>query len=345
MILLRYFRAMALTASVVLLGPANAGEGETLTVLTSRDVWHVAPAMRAFAAESGIEVAVVHRDGDIIGEIAAKGDRSEADVLLVEEFGPLLQARTAGITQAMDIAQVGGVVPAAFRDPDRHWIGLSRHARVVYAAKAQATQAAITYEELADPKWRGKICIRSGLHPYNLSLIASMIAHHGRDGAKRWLAGLKANLARKPEGNDRSQVKALAAGICQLAIANSYYMAEMEAAGGEQQQWAAAVRLLFPNAHDRGSHVTVSGIALMKHTRKRELAMKLIEYLVSRDGQQIYSIMQYAYPVIPDAPASVLAGGGEYLTADQLPLAQVARLLEDARSLAVEVDFDGATKF
>lgn len=321
--------------------PAVAGDA--LTVLTTRDAWRVTPAIRAFMADSGVEVVIVHRDGDLIAEVAAKGEPNEVDVLLVEEFGPLLQARKAGITQPMDFARIEGLVPTAFRDPERHWLGLSRHARVVYAAKAKVKQDAITYEDLSDPKWRGKICMRSGLHPYNLSLFASMIAHHGRDGAKKWLAGLKQNLARKPEGNDREQVKALAAGVCELAIANSYYMAEMEAAEPEQQKWAAAARLLFPNADSRGSHVTVSGIALMKQTRKRALAMQLIEYLASHEGQQIYAIMQNAFPVRPDAPASKLAGGGDFLTADQLPLAEVARLLDDAKALVGEVDFDGAS--
>lgn len=336
--------ALAMVACCAVIGAACAAKAETLSVLTTRDARHVTPALRAFTAETGIDVVVKQLGSDLIATIAADGERSMGDVLLMEEFGPLLAAREAGITQPMDFGRIESLVPAAFRDSERHWIGLSRHARLVYASKAAVSQATITYEELADPKWKGKICSRSGLHPYSLSLTASMIAHHGLDGARRWLVGLKANLARKPEGNDRWQVQALAEGVCQLAIANSYYMAELEAGDGEQQKWAAAARLLFPNAADRGSHVTVSGIAVLKHTRNRALAMKLIEYLVSPEGQQVYAIMQYAYPVMPDAHVSRLAGGGEPLVGDQLPLSQVSQLLDQARVLSVEVDFDGVGK-
>jgi iron(III) transport system substrate-binding protein len=333
--------ALVIVACCAVVGPVGAATAETLSVLTTRDARYVTPALRAFAAATGIEVVVKQLGSDLIATIAADGERSAGDVLLMEEFGPLLEA---GITQPMDFGRIESLVPAAFRDPERHWTGLSRHARLVYASKAQVSQTTITYEELADPKWKGKICSRSGVHPYSLSLTASMIAHHGLEGARRWLVGLKTNLARKPQGNDRSQVQALAEGVCQLAIANSYYMAEMEAAGGEQQKWAASARLMFPNAGDRGSHVTVSGIAVLKHTRNHALAMKLIEYLVSPEGQQVYAIMQYAYPVSPGAPVSRLAGGGESLVGDQLLLSRLAQLLEQARALSVEVDFDGVAK-
>lgn len=314
---------------------AGADAADKLTLLTSREEWRVTPVLRAFTAETEIEVEVVRREGDIVAMAAGM----DADILLTEEFGPLLDARRAGITQAIDLEASVNAVPAALRDPERHWLALSRHARLIFAASGETANAAITYEDLADPKWRGQICMRSGLHPYNLSLVASMIAHHGREGAKSWLAGVKANLARKPAGNDRAQIRGLAEGACRLAIANSYYLAEMDAAGDEQRQWAAAARPLYPNALDRGSHVTVSGVALMKSSHKRDLATKLIAYLASQDGQQIYAIMQYAYPVTSDTPVTKLAGG-ETLKADALPLAEIASLLDVAKALVGEVDFD-----
>ncbi len=319
--------------------PANANV-KKLTLYSTREAWRIAPVIRAFTAETGIEVAIVHRKDGLIDAIAAEAERSDADVLLVEEHGLLLQAREAGITQPMDITNFERAVPPALRDPDGHWIGLSRYARVVYVSKERVAQTAITYEELAEPKWRGKVCMRSGLFTYNISLLASMIAHHGRDEAKRWLAGLKANLARKPEGNDRAQVKAIAESICDVTIANTYYMAEMEATVGEPQKWAASSRILFPNVQGRGSHVLVSGAALMKHTRQRELAIKLISYLTSEIGQQIYAILQHAFPISADVAASKLAGGGEFLVADPLPLSEIAKLRDEARALVVEVGFD-----
>ena len=152
-------------------------------------------------------------------------------------------------------------VPAEFRDPAGQWVGLTRRARIVYAAKDRVQQTAMTYEDLADPKWRGKICVRSGQHTYNVALVASMIANLGEEKAEAWLTGVKANLARKPAGGDREQVRDVQAGLCDLAIGNTYYMVAMQKMP-EQKPWADAVKMIFPNAADRGTHVNVTGMAL-----------------------------------------------------------------------------------
>ena len=177
--------------------------------------------------------------------------------------------------------------------------------RVVYASKERVKQDAITYEELADPKWKGKICIRSGQHVYNTSLIATIIAHKGEASTEAWLKGVKANLAHKPAGGDREQARDIYSGKCDLALGNTYYMALMakNEKNPEQKEWGGAIKPLFPNANDRGSHVNISGMALAKHAPNKANALKLMEFLASEEAQKIYATANNEYPVNPKVPA------------------------------------------
>ena len=195
-------------------------------------------------------------------------------------------------------------IPAAFRDPSGHWFGLTMRGRVVYASKERVKQDAITYEELADPKWKGKICTRSGQHVYNTSLLATIIAHKGEAAAEAWLKGVKDNLARKPAGGDREQVRDVQAGLCDLAIGNTYYMAAM-LKDPAQKAWADSVKMLFPDAATaRGTHVNISGMALAKHAPNKANALKLMEFLASDEAQRLYAEANNEYPVNPNVPAS-----------------------------------------
>ena len=177
--------------------------------------------------------------------------------------------------------------------------------RVVYASKERVKQDAITYEELADPKWKGKLCIRSGQHVYNTSLIATMIAHKGEAFTETWLKGVKANLAQKPAGGDREQARDIYSGKCDIALGNTYYMALMakNEKNPEQKEWGAAIKPLFPNANDRGSHVNISGMALAKHAPNKANALKLMEFLASEEAQKIYAIGQQRVPGEPEGAA------------------------------------------
>ena len=173
--------------------------------------------------------------------------------------------------------------------------------RVVYASKERVKQDTITYEELADPKWKGKICVRSGQHVYNTSLIATMIANKGEAFTETWLKGVKANLAQKPAGGDREQARDIFSGKCDLALGNTYYMALMAKndKNPEQKEWGAAIKPLFPNAADRGSHVNISGVALTKHAPNKANAVKLMEFLASEEAQKIYAVGQQRVPGEP----------------------------------------------
>jgi iron(III) transport system substrate-binding protein len=200
----------------------------------------------------------------------------------------------------------------------------------------------ISYEELAEPKWKGKVCLRSGQHPYNLGLIAAMIARRGEEKTKEWLAGLKANLAVRPAGNDRSQAKSVHAGECDVAIANTYYMGKMltNTEEPEQQEWAKSVRILFPSSPEMGTHVNISGMLLARHAPHRENGVKLMRFLAEPAAQELYAEGNFEYPVNPSVkPSEIVQAWGDFAP-DSLPIAEIARYERRASELVDEAGFD-----
>ena len=331
-------------ASAAMVERATAG-GE-VNVYSYRQPYLVNPLFEAFTKETGIKVNVVFAKKGLIERMAAEGLNSPADVLLTVDIGRLTSAVKKGVSQPVTSATLERNVPEAYRDPAGHWFGLTRRARVVYASKERVPQTSITYEELADPKWKGKICIRSGQHVYNIALIASMIAHHGEAKAKAWLEGVKANLAGKPSGNDRAQVKRVYAGECDLAIGNTYYMAKMalNEKEPEQKEWAASVNMLFPNAEDRGTHVNLSGVVMAKHAPNQENALKLMEFLSGPGAQGIYASTNHEYPVADGVALSEMVQSWGELNADPITLSKISELRARASVLVDEVLFnDGPT--
>jgi iron(III) transport system substrate-binding protein len=332
--------ALPLLASAgTLLQSAQAhAEGE-VNIYSYREPGLIDPILKRFSEETGIKVNTIYSKDGLIERMTAEGANSPADVLLTPESGLLIQAKAAGVTQALNSKTLEDAIPTALRDPDDHWFGLTRRARVVYASKDRVAQDAITYEELADPKWKGKICIRSGQHTYNIALIASMIAHLGEEKAEAWLIGLRDNLARKPAGGDREGVRDVQAGLCDLAIGNTYYMAAM-LKNPEQKVWADAVKMLFPNAADRGTHINISGAALAAHAPHRDNAAKLMEFMATHEAQEIYAEANGEYPVIASAHASELVKSWGELKADPIPLSELAALRKKASELVDKVRFD-----
>lgn len=329
-----------LTAALV--GAANASRADEVTIYSYREPALIEPLLQAFTKETGIAANVVFANEGLIERASAEGANSPVDVILTNEFGLLLQARDAGLTAPLTDAAIVDRIPAQYRDPDGHWLGLTLRARVVYASKARVAADAITYEELAEPKWRGKICSRSGQHTYNVSLVAAMIAHLGPDGAETWLKGVKENLARKPAGGDRDQVKAVFTGECDLAIGNTYYMAAMLANDRqpEQKQWAASVKILFPTVAGAGTHVNISGAALIKTAPHKDAALKLIAYLASDRAQTLYASANGEYPIVAGLPASDLVAGFGVLKPDGLALETIGKLRRAASELVDKVGFD-----
>lgn len=230
-------------------------------------------------------------------------------------------------------------IPAQLRSVDGDWYALTVRTRSLYSSKERLGKLDIDYEDLADPKYKGKICTRSGKHPYNISLVASMIANKGEAETKVWLEGLKANLARKPQGNDRAQVKAVKEGLCDIAIGNSYYFGAMMQ-DPEQKSWAEAVYINFPNQANRGTHINVSGMAMPKYAPNKEQAVKLMEFLASDKAQHAYAEVNMEYPVKVDVkPSEMVASWGEF-KADTLAIEKLAEYHGAAVKLLDEVKFD-----
>ena len=327
--------ALALAATAL---PALA---EEVNVYSHRQPELIQPLLDAFTAETGIAVNVAFVDKGMVERLQAEGDRSPADLVLTVDIARLLQIVDAGVTQPVQSDVLEANIPAEYRDPADQWFGLTSRARIVYASKERVKDGEVTtYEDLADPKWKGRICTRSGTHDYNLALMAAMIAHHDEAYAKKWAEGVKANLARKPEGGDRDQAKAIWAGECDIALGNTYYMGEM-LSNPEQKEWAEASRIVFPVFEGGGTHVNVSGIAMTKAAPDRDAALKLMEFLVSDEAQKIYAETNHEFPLKPGVERSDLVKSWGEFTPDNLSLTEVAKLRPTALKLMEEVDFDG----
>jgi len=330
----------ALAGTTILAGTAVAEE--TVNIYSSREPGLIAPLLKAFTEKTGIKTNAVYiRDG-MAERVAAEGANSPVDVMLDVDIGRLAGAKAKGISQALKSDAVAANIPAQYRDPEGHWIGLSQRARVIYASKDRVKLVDITYEDLADPKWKGKVCSRSGQHTYNIALLASIIAHEGEEKAEAWARGVKANLAKKPAGGDRDQAKAIFAGECDLALANTYYMAAMQKneKNPEQKQWAAAIKILFPNAKGRGTHVNISGAVLAKNAPNRANGVKLIEFLTSDTGQRVYAERVNEYPLEPGIPVSEIVASWGPLKPDALAFDKIAALRKKASEIFDKVGFD-----
>jgi iron(III) transport system substrate-binding protein len=332
-------------ASVAVAIPLLAGgalaQGE-VNIYSYREPQLIDPLLKAFTDKTGIKANVVFASAGLNERLAAEGANSPADLLLTVDAGRLSEAKDAGLTQPVDSAALKQAIPASYRDAADNWFALTMRSRVVYASKERVKQDTITYEELADPKWKGKICVRSGQHVYNTSLIATMIANKGEEFTETWLKGLKANLAQKPAGGDREQARDIFSGKCDLALGNTYYMALMAKndKNPEQKEWGAAIKPLFPNAADRGSHVNVSGVALTKHAPNKANAVKLMEFLASEEAQKIYASANNEYPVNPAVQPSEIVQSWGKLKPDPLPLENIAKYRKKASELVDKVNFD-----
>ncbi len=335
------FRILKLfTFFIAALPVAGAAMAAEVNVYSYRQPALMQPLFDKFTAETGIEVNSLFAEKGLAERIKAEGVNSPADIILVTDIARLSEAVEAGITQPVDSKTLATAIPASLRDPANQWFALTRRARVIYASKERVKDGEVTtYEALAEPQWKGRICSRSGASDYNVALLAAQIAHHGEAEAAQWLKGLRANLARKPQGDDRAQIKAVAQGECDIALGNSYYMAVM-LADPAQRPAAEAVNILFPNQQDVGAHVNISGMAMTKYAPNRDAAIKLMEFLSGKEAQQLYAEINNEYPVSPDVPWSALMQSWGKFKADALPLAEIARHRVRALEIVYETGFD-----
>lgn len=312
-----------------------------VNLYTTREPGLIKPLLDAFEKKTEIKVNTVFLKDGLAERVAAEGANSPADVLMTVDFGNLVDLKDKGLTQTIASPVLDAAIPPQLRDADGQWVSLSVRARVLYADK-DVDLKSFTYEELADPKWKGKICIRSGQHPYNTALIADYIAHHGAEKAETWLKGVKANLARKPAAGDRDVAKDILGGICDIGVGNSYYVGLMRSGKGgpEQVEWGKAIKVILPTFENGGTQVNVSGAAIAKNAPNKAEALQLLEYLVSDEEQAIYAKGNYEYPVKPGAKPDPLIAELGTLTPDKTPLATIASHRKEASQLVDKVGFD-----
>ncbi|MCP5420513.1 MAG: Fe(3+) ABC transporter substrate-binding protein [Gammaproteobacteria bacterium] len=330
--------SVLLVAALLCVGTASAEQ--EVNVYSYRQPFLIRPLFDAFTKETGIKVNVVFAEEGLVERLKREGANSPADLIFTVDIGRLSDAVEADLVQPVQSPVLTANIPAQFRDPGNLWFGLTTRARIFAVSKERvAPGEATSYEALAEPQWKGRICTRSGKHVYSVALTAAMIAHHGEAEAEKWLTGLKNNLARRPQGNDRAQVKAVKEGQCDLALINSYYVGNMMA-DKEQAEWVAAVNIVFPNQDSTGTHVNISGMAMTRSAPNPENAKKLMEFLSGDLAQQIYAEQNYEYPVNPQVPWSgLLKSWGEFKV-DSLPLAQIAQYRTAAIKLADKVGYD-----
>lgn len=302
----------------------------------------IKPMLDVFTQDTGIKVNIVHAKKGMLERLKSEGINTPADLVFTVDIGRLSDMKDAGLTQAVDSEQLETYVPASQRDAENHWFGLTQRARILVTSKDRLKDGEVlSYEDLASKAMKGRVCTRSGKHAYMVALTAAMIAHHGVEDAEAWLTGLKDNLARKPQGNDRAQVKAIKEGECDVAVINHYYMVAM-LNDPKQADAANAVNVVFPNQADRGTHMNISGMAMTKYTSNTENALKLMIFLASAKAQTMYAEVNGEYPVQENiqAPANVhLAGWGEFKR-DNLPLSKVAANRSEAIKMMDRVAYD-----
>jgi len=336
--------AAALAAAALLVAPLAGFAQQEVTLYTTREQGLIQPLLNAFSTETGIKVNTVFLKDGLLERVKAEGERSPADVLMAVDIGNLVDLAEGGVTQPVRSQVLEAAIPANLRAPDGQWFALSMRERILYLDKASPITS-FRYEDLADPKYKGKVCIRAGQHPYNTALVAAKLAHDGAEATEAWLRGVKANLARKAAGGDRDVARDIVGGICDIGIANSYYVGQMKtaAAGTDARKWGdgiKAIRPTFANARSGGTHVNVSGAAVAKHAPHRANAVKLLEYLVGENAQALYAKANYEQPVRPGVKADDVVAGFGPLKVDPLPLGEIAKHRKQASALVDKVGFD-----
>ncbi|EKO3391632.1 Fe(3+) ABC transporter substrate-binding protein [Vibrio fluvialis] len=334
-------KLLALSAIACSVLAPSVMAAEEVNVYSYRQPFLIEPMFKEFTQETGIKVNVKFAKEGIAEKLAQEGEYSPADVILTSEFSRLFELSDKGLTQPVNSRVIDENIPAQYRDSSEEWFALTVRTRSVYSSRDRVGKLGddFDYLDLAKPEYKGKICTRSGKHPYNIALVAAMIANHGEAQTKTWLEGLKANLARKPQGNDRDQVRAIKEGLCDLSLGNSYYLGKM-LEDKEQKSWAESVYINFPGQNVQGTHVNVSGMAMAKYAPNRDNAVKLMEFLTGETAQHMYAEVNYEYPVKPGVERSKLVASWGEFKSDSLPLEKIADNHAVAIKLLDEVKFD-----
>ena len=319
---------------------ASVAQAAEVNLYTTREPVLIQTLLTEFTQKTGVKVNTVFIKDGLLERVKAEGRRSPADVMLTVDFGNLVDLVESGLTQRVSSKTLNSAIPANLRAANGHWYALSMRARAVYASKDRTPLNAITYEDLANPKWKNKICIRSGNHPYNTALIAAYITHHGEKQAETWLRGVKANLARPASGGDRDVARDILGKICDIGVANTYYVGTMRTGDAEQQRWGNAINVVLPRFKNGGTHVNVSGAVVSKHAPNRKEAVQLLEFLASDHAQAIYAQNGFEYPVKPGVKIDPIIASFGKLNIDSIRLSDIARHRKAANLLVDKVQFN-----
>jgi len=329
---------MSLAAGLLALSPVAVAQEKVLNLYTARHYQTDEALYAGFTKQTGIKIDRIEGGEDALLErIKAEGANSPADVFITVDIGRIWRADQAGVFAPIQSAVLEKRIPAAYRDPQNKWFGFSARARVIAYNKDMVKPGEITrYEDLADPKWKGKICTRSSAHPYNLSLIASMVSHLGEAKARAWVEGVKANLARDPKGGDTDQLRSVAAGECAIAIANQYYYVRlMRSSKPADRAVVEKVAIVFPNQADRGTHMNISGGGVLKHAPHPDAALKFLEYLASDQAQAYFANGNNEWPAVSGVKLdnAALQSLGDFKS-DKINVAKLGQAQPVAQQLA-----------
>lgn len=339
--ILLFVLSICVVLSVSAAGVDEAGaEAGTVNIYSHRHYDVDRRLFAEFSEQTGIEVNVVRAGADeLIERLAREGANTPADLIITVDAGRLNRARERGLLQSVSSPRLSRQVPRHLRDEEGYWHGLTSRARVLVYHPARVSAGELsTYEALAEPRWDGRIAVRSSSNIYNVSLLASLVAHHGPEAAQEWAAGVVSNFARPPQGNDRDQIKAVAAGVADIAVVNTYYVGLLEASSDEaEQEVAEQVEIFFPNQSGRGAHINVSGAGVTQHAPNAENAVRLLEFLTSAAAQQEFASANFEYPVNPDVePAERVAAWGDF-EADRLNLGSLGEYADEAVAIFDDV--------
>lgn len=311
-------------ATISLLIASNMAQAASeVNVYSARKEALIKPLLDKFELSTGITVNLITGKADaLLQRIKIEGKASPADIFITVDAGRLQRAKDAGVLQAIESDILTSNIPQNLRDSDNLWFGLSQRARTIFYSKANVDPAQLSsYEDLADKKWRGKICLRSSNNIYNQSLVASMIDNIGADQTLTWATALVNNIAKPPAGGDTDQLKAVAAGVCDITIANTYYFGRlMNSDKTADKKVVAKVGLFWPNQNDRGVHMNVSGAGVTKYARHKDNAVQLIEFMTSAESQAWYAAVNSEFPVLKTAPVSDALNSWGSFKADSIAL-------------------------
>jgi iron(III) transport system substrate-binding protein len=304
-----------------------------VNIYSARKEALIKPLLDQFTEETGIEVNLVTGKADtLLKRLEVEGKNTPADLLLTVDVARLVRAKEKGLFQAIDSEILEKTIPEYYRDADKQWFGLSLRSRVIiYAPERVKEEELSSYENLADSKWKDRICVRSSSNVYNQSLVAAMIANDGLEETEAWATALVKNFARSPKGGDRDQIKAVAVGVCDVAIVNNYYLAGMLKSSQKKEVAAAnKIKLFWPNQNGRGAHMNVSGAGVLKPAKHKEEAIQLLEYLVNDKAQQWYADTNHEYSInVEIESSSILKSWGKF-KADNLNLSLLGKYNADA---------------